>query len=100
MNWKPIPKEEIARDPKKKTHIRAKFIGTSDTSHSDGAVHPKISYRLFQKVSGRLLNFVKKERRIKVAELSELITDLQQTVSKLQQKKLYLLQKQKKKKKN
>ncbi len=92
MNWKPIPKEEPAKDPKQKTHISAKFIGTSNSKND--IVHPNISYRLFQKVSGKLINFVKKERKFKITEISDLITDLQKTVSKLQQKRLYLLEKE------
>lgn len=95
MNWKPIPKEAPAKDPKQNTHINARFIGTS--SSKNDIVHPSISYRLFQKVSGKLINFVKKEKKFKIAEISELITDLQKTVSNLQQKRLYLLEKEAKK---
>ena len=95
MNWKPIPKEEPAINKNRKTHISAKFIGTSNSS----TVNPSISYRLFQKVSEKLINFVKKERKFKISELSDLIDDLQKTVSKLQQKKLYLLEKEAMKKK-
>ncbi|MFC1810637.1 hypothetical protein ACFLZH_04000 [Patescibacteria group bacterium] len=92
MNWKPIPKEEPANEgPKNKTHIRAKFIGNSNAK---GEVHPSISYRLLQKVSGRLLEFVKREKKFNRKELSELILDLQNTVSKLQKKKNHLIQKE------
>ena len=70
MYWKQIPNEEPAQNPKEKTHISAKFVGTSN---SNGVVHSNISYRLFQKVSGKLLNFIKKERSFKVDELSDLI---------------------------
>jgi hypothetical protein len=92
MNWKPIPKEEPALEPKQNTHVQAKFVGTS--SSKNNIVHPNISYRLFQKTSGKLIDFVKKERAFKINELSDLIVDLQKTVSKLQQKRLYLLQKE------
>lgn len=95
MNWKPIPKEEPARSPKQKTHISAKFVGASNSEN--GYKHPNISYRLFQKVSSRLLHFIKKEKKFKIAELSQLITDLESTISKLQQKRIYLLQKEAKK---
>lgn len=92
MNWKPIPKEERANEgPKNKTHIRAKFIGSSNAKDE---VHPSISYRLLQKVSGRLLDFVKREKKFSRIELSELIFDLQNTVSKLQKKKNRLIQKE------
>jgi len=95
MNWKPIPKEEPAKDLKQKTHISAKFVGTSNSEN--GFKHPIISYRLFQKVSSKLINFIKREKKIKIAELSQLITDLESTISKLQQKRLYLIQKEAKK---
>ncbi len=98
MNWKPIPKEEPAIDAKQKTHIRAKFQN-KDFEH-EIPVHPNISYRLMQKISGKLIRFIKKERNIKVYELSELITDMQNAVSKLQQKKLFLLEKEAKKQKS
>jgi hypothetical protein len=98
MNWKPIPKEEPAIDPKQKTHLRGKFNNNNNVDVV--TPHPKISYRLMQKVSGKLIHFIKKERNFKINELSELITDMQNTVSKLQQKKIFLLEKEAKKQKN
>lgn len=95
MNWKPIPQEAPANDPGKKTHISAKFLGNNPSKKSN---HPSISYRLFQRVSFMLLNFVKKERKYSYKEIQSLITDLQSITSKLQQKKFFLMEKEMNKK--
>ncbi len=98
MYWKPIPKEEPAIDSTQKTHIRAEL--QNKNSRDNKPAHPNISYRLMQKISGKLIYFIKKERKIKIKELSDLITDMQDAVSKLQQKKLFLLQKEAQKQKS
>lgn len=91
MNWKQIPQEAPYKEPQKKTHISAKFSGNKANKKT---FHPSISYRLFQRVSLKLLNFIKKERRYSYSEIQDLITDLQMTISKLQQKKLFLMDKE------
>lgn len=91
MNWKPIPQEAPANEPRKKTHISAKFLGNRPSKKSN---HPNISYRLFQRVSYMLLNFIRKERKYSYKEIQSLITDLQIITSKLQQKKLFLMDKE------
>lgn len=91
MNWKPIPQETPAQEPRKKTHISAKFLGNHPSKKSN---HPSISYRLFQRVSFMLLNFIRKERKYSYKEIQSLITDLQSITSKLQQKKFFLMEKE------
>ena len=91
MNWKPIPQEAPANGPHKKTHISAKFLGNNPSKKSN---HPSISYRLFQRASYLLLNFVKKERKYSYQDIQSLITDLQTITSKLQKKKLFLMDKE------
>lgn len=97
MNWKPIPSEAPARTKKKKTHISAKF-----TKHaiSKKTLHPNISYRLLQSVSIRLLEYVKKEGKYSLEEVSDLVTDLQRTIVNLQKKRIALFEKEKEKRLN
>ena len=91
MNWKPIPQEAPATEPIKKTHISAKFLGNHPSKKSK---HPSISYRLFQRASYMLLNFIRKERKYSYRDIQSLITDLQSIITKLQQKKLFLMDKE------
>ena len=94
MNWKLIPNEAPAKNKtkKKKTHISKKF-----TKHaiSKKSFHPNISYRLFQSVSLRLLEFVKKEGKYSLEEVSDLVTDMQRTIVNLQKKRIALFEKEK-----
>lgn len=91
MDWKPIPQEAPAEEPRKNTHISAKFLGNHPQKRSK---HPNISYRLFQRVSYMLLNFIRKERKYSYTEIQSLITDLQTIITKLQRKKLFLMEKE------
>lgn len=91
MDWKPIPQEAPAQEPQKKTHISAKFLGNHPKKKSQ---HPSISYRLFQRASYMLLNFIRKERKYSYQDIQSLITDLQTIITKLQRKKLFLMEKE------
>ena len=94
MNWKPIPNEAPAKTKRKKTHIRAAF---SKHAISKKSLHPSISYRLLQSVSFRLLEYVKKENKYSLEEVSDLITDMQRTIANLQKKRIALFEKEKQK---
>lgn len=98
MDWKPIPNEAPYKTKKggskKRTHVRATF-----TKHaiSKKSLHPNISYRLLQSVSIRLLEYVKKEGKYSLDEVSDLITDMQRTIVNLQKKRIALFEKEKEK---
>lgn len=98
MNWKPIPNEAPARTRKgrssKKTHVSSKF---KKHAISKKSTHPNISYRLLQSVSLRLLEYVKKEGKYSLDEVSDLITDMQRTIVNLQKKRIALFEKEKEK---
>jgi septum formation inhibitor MinC len=96
MSWKPIPKEAPAQKNAKKTHVSPRFQKHSIYKNKKSAPI-KLSYRLFQSVSRRLLEFIKKEGRYSLNELSYLITDMQRTIATLQNKRLKLWEKEKSK---
>ncbi|MCD6109866.1 hypothetical protein J7J83_03865 [bacterium] len=93
MDWKPIPTEAPAKSRKKGTHISAKFKKHTISKKSI----PSISYRLFQSVSLRLLDYVKKEKKYSLQEVSDLIMDMQRTIVNLQKKRIVLFEKEKQK---
>lgn len=92
MSWKPIPSEAPAKGRTKRTHVRARF-----KKHPLKKVHTKMSYRLLQSVSIRLLEFVKKESKYSLNEVADLITDMQRTIVNLQKKRMTLFEKEKQK---
>ncbi len=94
MNWKPIPNEAPAKARVKRTHVRASFIKHAISKQH---VSPNISYRLLQSVSIRLLDYVKKENKQSLQEVSDLITDMQRTIVNLQKKRIALFEKEKEK---
>jgi len=94
MNWKPIPTETPAKSRKKGTHISAKFKKHAIYKKS---LNPNISYRLFQSVSLRLLQYVKRENKHSLGEISDLITDMQRTIVNLQKKRISLFEKEREK---
>lgn len=92
MTWKPIPSEAPAKGRTKKTHVRARF-----KKYPLKQKHTKISYRLLQSVSIRLLEYVKKEGKYSLNEVADLITDMQRTIVNLQKKRIALFEKEKQK---
>lgn len=94
MSWKPIPREEPAKIIFKKTHISPRFTlhpiykkyNTADDS---------LSYRLFQSVSMRLLEYARKGGKYTLKEVADLITDMQKTILNLQKKRVKLCDGQK-----
>lgn len=93
MYWKPIPHEKPAKTDKSKTHIQKRF-----KKHPLKNTNQKVSYRLFQSVSIRLLEYVKKEGKYSFQEIGDLVMDMQRTITNLQRKKHTLMEKEKTKK--
>jgi len=90
MFWKQIPNEAPAKTREKRTHISSKFV---KHAISKSTPHPNISYRLLQSVSIRLLEYVKKESKYSLDEVSDLIMDMQRTIVNLQKKRITLFEK-------
>lgn len=95
MSWKQIPQEAAAKVKTRKTHVSPRF--QKHPIYKKKAKPVKLSYRLFQSVSRRLLAFIQKEGRYSLSELSYLITDLQRTIANLQAKRIQLWEKEKEK---
>ncbi|MFC1656056.1 hypothetical protein ACFL3C_04245 [Patescibacteria group bacterium] len=93
MYWKEIPQETAAKDKTRKTHVSPRF--QKHPVYKKNAKPIKLSYRLFQSVSRRLLGFIQKEGKYSLSELSYLITDLQRTIANLQAKRIQLWEKEK-----
>jgi hypothetical protein len=104
MSWKPIPQEapsnELLRKDRKdrSTHVSPKFL-KHPLYKKKRNKHPKTSYRLYQSVSIRLLDFIQKEKKHTTKDIDALIMDMQKTVSNLQKKRLYILKKKHKRRK-
>jgi hypothetical protein len=96
MSWKPIPNEEPAKIVFKKTHISPRF-----TLHpiygKKNTINDTLSYRLYQSVSMRLLEYARKGGKYTLKEVADLITDMQKTILNLQKKRVNLCDKQKNK---
>lgn len=96
MSWKPIPQEAPSSKRAKKTHIRAAFK-KHPIYKQKKFPHSKTPYRLFQSVSIRLLEYVKKEGKYSKNEVADLITDMQRTIVNLQKKRMQLFENEKEK---
>lgn len=99
MSWKPIPQEAPAVSEKSKSHItprlKRQFLYVKKKNKN-----PKMSYRLYQSVSMRLLSYIEKEKKHSKSDVDDLINDMQKVVSSLQKKRTLLAEKKNKKKKN
>jgi len=96
MSWKPIPKEEPAKIVFKKTHISPRFT-MHPIYNKKNTVNDSLPYRLYQSVSMRLLEFVRKGGKYSLKEVADLITDMQRTIINLQKKRVNLCDKEKSK---
>jgi len=97
MSWKPIPNEAPAKVVFKKTHISPRF-----EKHPIYDKHKKnqsgfLPYRLFQSVSMRLLEYVRKGGKYQLKDVADLITDMQKTIINLQKKRIDLFDKEREK---
>jgi len=96
MSWKPIPNEAPSKITFKKTHISPRFVKHAIYKKSPENNY-SIAYKLYQSVSMRLLEFVKRGGRYNLKEVAELITDMQRTILNLQKKRYDLCEKEQKK---
>ncbi|MBN1495093.1 hypothetical protein JW911_05180 [Candidatus Peregrinibacteria bacterium] len=98
MSWKPIPQEAPAKIIFKKTHISPRF--EKHAIYKKHAQKPvTISYKLYQSVSMRLVEYIKRGGRYNLREIADLITDMQKTILNLQKKRLDICDKEHKKNK-
>lgn len=93
MSWKPIPAEAPAKGRTKKTHIKKRFQKSAIYKKAKSP-HSKVSYRLLQSVSTRILKFVEKQGRFNLQDLGDLITDMQRTIVTLQHRRFELFEKE------
>lgn len=93
MSWKPIPQETAVKQKTRNTHISPRF--QKHPIYKKNSKPIKLSYRLFQSVSRRLLSFVQDEGKFSLSELSYLITDLQRIIANLQSKRIQSWDKEK-----
>ena len=98
MSWKPIPHEEPAKIVFKKTHISPRFT-LHPIYNKKNTASDSLSYRLYQSVSMRLLEYARKGGKYTLREVADLITDMQKTILNLQKKRVNLCDKQKDKNK-
>ena len=96
MSWKAIPNEAPAKIVFKKTHISPRFVKHTIYKKTPDKNFP-VSYKLFQSVSMRLLEFVKRGGKYNLKEVAELITDMQKTIINLQKKRIDLCDKEQEK---
>jgi len=93
MSWKPIPREEPAKAVFKKTHISPRFT-LHPVYKNTSTINDSISYRLYQRVSMRLLEYAKTGGKSSLKDVAELITDMQKTILNLQKKRTKLCDEQ------
>lgn len=101
MSWKLIPQEAPADNKcenNNKSHITPRFKKHFLYVKKKNQ-NPKLSYRLYQSVSMRLIKYAEKEKQHSKSDIDSLINDMQRVVSTLQKKRILLSEKKKKKRK-
>lgn len=92
---KPIPQERPSNSGKRRTKKQTHFMRVEMSIRS----FEKSDHQLFAHVGHQLMEYVKKAENISMKELSEMIHDLQRTVIGLQKKRLNIVRRQQRKKK-
>lgn len=95
MSWKPIPQEAPASDcicKATKTHVSPRVKERLLYAKKRNK-NLKLSQRLYQSVSLRLVSYIEKETKHSKCEIDHLIEDMQKIVSNLQKRRLFLIDK-------